>query len=52
LSPIGLDRYEPIWEKGEEAMEPTDAGVGGIRLGFFRGPNDVRLQLFERKQGK
>jgi len=25
-----------------------DAGVGGIRLGFFRGPDDVRLQLFER----
>ncbi|MBT6147418.1 MAG: hypothetical protein HN712_22330 [Gemmatimonadetes bacterium] len=31
-------------------VEPMDAGVGGIRLGFFRGPNNVRLQLFERNQ--
>lgn len=29
---------------------PMDAGVGGIRLGFFRGPNEVRLQLFERRE--
>jgi lactoylglutathione lyase len=29
-------------------MEPTDAGVGGIRLAFFNGPNDVQLQLFHR----
>ena len=30
--------------------EPFDVGVGGIRVGFFRGPNQVRLQLFERQQ--
>ena len=29
-------------------VEPFDAGVGGIRLGFFKGPNDILLQLFER----
>jgi len=29
-------------------VEPMDAGVGGIRLGFFRDLNEVRLQLFER----
>ena len=29
-------------------VAPMDAGVGGIRLGFFRGPNEVRLQLFQR----
>ena len=34
---------------GEMEVEPFDVGVGGIRLGFFRGPNDVRLQLFNRK---
>lgn len=27
---------------------PFDAGVGGIRLAFFNGPNDVQLQLFHR----
>ena len=34
--------------------EPFDAGAGGIRLGFFKGPNDMLLQLFERdaKEGK
>ena len=36
-------------DKGVEMeVEPFDAGVGGIRLGFFRGPDEVRLQLFER----
>ena len=40
---------EELKAKGTEMeVEPADAGVGGIRLGFFRGPNDVRLQLFER----
>lgn len=28
--------------------EPFDAGTGGIRLAFFKGPNDMLLQLFER----
>ena len=28
--------------------EPFDAGAGGIRLAFFKGPNDMLLQLFER----
>jgi len=31
-------------------MEPFDVGVGGIRVGFFRGPGQVRLQLFERHE--
>jgi catechol 2,3-dioxygenase-like lactoylglutathione lyase family enzyme len=31
------------------AKEPFDAGVGGIRLAFFAGPDQVRLQLFERR---
>jgi catechol 2,3-dioxygenase-like lactoylglutathione lyase family enzyme len=30
-------------------VEPFDAGVGGIRLAFFEGPDGLRLQLFERK---
>ena len=29
-------------------QEPFDAGVGGIRLAFFKGPTGERLQLFER----
>ena len=28
--------------------EPFDVGVGGIRLAFFEGPDQVPLQLFER----
>ena len=34
--------------------EPFDAGTGGIRLAFFKGPNDMLLQLFERdaEEGK
>lgn len=28
--------------------EPFDADAGGIRLAFFKGPNDMLLQLFER----
>ena len=30
--------------------EPFDAGDGGIRLAFFKGPNDMLLQLFERDE--
>jgi len=38
-----------LGEKGVNMeVEPFDAGVGGIRLGFFRGPDEIRLQLFER----
>jgi catechol 2,3-dioxygenase-like lactoylglutathione lyase family enzyme len=29
-------------------VEPFDTGVGGIRLAFFKGPNEMLLQLFER----
>lgn len=29
--------------------EPFDAGAGGIHLAFFEGPNEVNLQLFERR---
>lgn len=29
-------------------QEPFDAGVGGIRLAFFKGPTGERLKLFER----
>lgn len=34
--------------------EPFDAGTGGIRLAFFKGPNDMLLQLFQRdsEEGK
>ncbi len=34
--------------------EPFDAGTGGIRLAFFKGPNEMLLQLFERdaEEGK
>ena len=32
--------------------EPFDAGAGGIRLGFFKGPNDMLLQLFQRDAEK
>lgn len=34
--------------------EPFDAGTGGIRLAFFKGPNNMLLQLFERnaEEGK
>ena len=38
-------------ENGMElAVEPQSAGVAGIHLGFFNGPNDVLLQLFPRKE--
>ena len=41
---------EELKDKGVEmTQEPFDAGVGGIRLAFFDGPNEVGLQLFERK---
>ena len=40
---------QKLKDKGTEMeVEPFDAGVGGIRLGFFKGPNDTLLQLFER----
>jgi lactoylglutathione lyase len=29
-------------------VAPVDAGVGGIRVAFFQGPNDLQLQLFQR----
>ncbi len=34
--------------------EPFDAGASGIRLAFFKGPNDMLLQLFQRdtEEGK
>jgi len=42
--------YEELKAKGVKILvEPFDAGVGGIRLAFFEGPDGVRLQLFERK---
>ena len=45
------DAADDLKDKGVVMdMEPTDAGVGGIRLAFFTGPNDVRLQLFNRSQ--
>ena len=38
-------------EKGVEMeVEPFDVGTEGLRLAFFRGPNQVRLQLFEQRQ--
>ncbi len=40
-----------LQDKGVELeKEPYDAGVGGIHLSFFRGPNDVLLQLFQRNR--
>lgn len=40
---------EELKDKGVEmVVEPFDAGVGGIRLAVFSGPNEVKLQLFER----
>jgi catechol 2,3-dioxygenase-like lactoylglutathione lyase family enzyme len=40
---------QALREKGVNMeVAPFDAGVGGIRLGFFKGPDDVLLQLFER----
>ena len=37
-------------EKGVTiTKEPFDAGAGGIHLAFFKGPNGVNLQLFERR---
>lgn len=42
---------EELKGKGVEMeMEPTDVGVGGIRIGFFRDPNGVKLQVFERNE--
>ena len=31
-------------------VEPFDAGVDGIHLAFFKGPNEMRLQLFDQRQ--
>lgn len=45
------EAYEELRAKGVKILvEPFDAGVGGIRLAFFEGPDGVRLQLFERKE--
>lgn len=46
---------QDLKEKGVAIeKEPFDAGTGGIRLAFFKGPNDMLLQLFERntEEGK
>ena len=46
---------QDLKEKGVPIeKEPFDAGTGGIRLAFFKGPNDMLLQLFERdaEEGK
>ncbi len=41
---------EELREKGVTiTKEPLDAGAGGIHLAFFEGPNDLNLQLFERR---
>ena len=41
---------EELRSKGVElAKEPFDVGVGGIRLAFLEGPDQVCLQLFERR---
>lgn len=40
---------QALADKGVSMVkEPFDVGVGGIRLAFFEGPNQVPLQLFER----
>ena len=45
------DAVQGLAEKGiQMEVEPFDAGVEGIHLAFFRGPNDVRLQLFEQRK--
>ena len=42
--------FEELKAKGVKILrEPFDAGIGGIRLAFFEGPNGVRLQLFQRR---
>ena len=46
---------EDLKDKGVPIeKEPFDAGTGGIRLAFFKGPNDMLLQLFQRdtEEGK
>ena len=46
---------QDLKEKGVPIeKEPFDAGTGSIRLAFFKGPNDMLLQLFERdaEEGK
>ena len=41
---------EALREKGVTiTKEPFDAGAGGIHLAFIEGPNEVNLQLFERR---
>lgn len=40
---------EELRKKGVKILrEPDNAGDTGIRLGFFEGPNQMNLQLFER----
>lgn len=42
---------EELRSKGVRILaEPSDVGVGGIRLAFFEGPDGLRLQLFQRKE--
>ena len=42
---------QDLREEGVQmAKEPFDIGIGGIRLAFFYGPDQVPLQLFERHQ--
>ena len=51
-------KVDSVYEAGRELQdkgvelekEPFDAGVGGIHLSFFRGPNNVLLQLFQRNR--
>ncbi len=46
---------QDLKDKGVQIeKEPFDAGDGGIRLAFFKGPNEMLLQLFERdtEEGK
>ena len=51
-------KVDSVYEAGRELRdkgvelekEPFDAGVGGIHLSFFRGRNDVLLQLLQRNR--
>ena len=45
------DAAQELKDKGIAMdKEPFDTGIGGVHLAFFRGPDDVNLQLFERHQ--
>jgi catechol 2,3-dioxygenase-like lactoylglutathione lyase family enzyme len=45
---------EAVGELAEKGVgldvEPFDAGADGIFLAFFKGPNEVKLQLFDQQQ--